>query len=141
CGAISGFHSLISSGTTPRFVDKESDIRVVGYGAMMTESFVGVMALIAAVTLAPGVYLAMNTPQKKGFAPQEVTQKISAYGPAFAVTPGQMDQIAADVQEQTLYNRAGGAPSLAVGMAHVFSGAVGRQFLAFWYHFAIMFDA
>ncbi len=150
CGAISGFHSLISSGTTPRFVDKESDMRVVGYGAMLTESFVGVMALIAAVTLAPGIYLAMNHPPLPGApakgAPtaayaQSLTAKVSGYGDIFKVTPAEMNELAKDVQEESLYNRTGGGPSLAVGMAHIFSGIGGGGFLAFWYHFAIMFEA
>ncbi len=150
CGAISGFHSLISSGTTPRFVDKESDMRVVGYGAMLTESFVGVMALIAAVTLVPGVYLAMTMPgvaqpNRDGTMPVaaaiQLTQQISSYGEAFAISPEQMNTLANQVGEKSLYNRAGGAPTLAVGMAHVFSGVLGGGLLAFWYHFAIMFEA
>jgi carbon starvation protein len=150
CGAISGFHSLISSGTTPRFVDRESDMRVVGYGAMLTESFVGVMSLIAAVTLVPGVYLAMNIPappgaNKDGTLPAAVavqlTQRISAYGEAYQVTPEDMESLAAQVQERSLYNRAGGGPSLAVGMAHIFSHTLRGAWLAFWYHFAIMFEA
>ncbi len=150
CGAISGFHSLISSGTTPRFVDRESDMRVVGYGAMLTESFVGVMSLIAAVTLVPGVYLAMNIPapagaNKDGTLPApvaiELTHRISAYGDAYRVTTGDMDALAAQVQERSLYNRAGGGPSLAVGMAHIFSRTLTGEWLAFWYHFAIMFEA
>jgi carbon starvation protein len=150
CGAISGFHSLISSGTTPRFVDRESDMRVVGYGAMLTESFVGVMSLIAAVTLVPGVYLAMNIPtppgaNADGTLPAAVavqfTGKVSAYGEAFRITPSEMDALAEHVQERSLYNRAGGGPSLAVGMAHIFSSTLGGSFAAFWYHFAIMFEA
>lgn len=153
CGAISGFHALISSGTTPRFVDRETDMRVVGYGAMLTESFVGVMALIAAVTLVPGVYLAMNVPAPKGankdgslppVIARQVTQKISAYGSAFAVSPEQMDEWAGKVKEKSLYGRSGGGPSLAVGMAQIFAGpfqALGGGLLAFWYHFAIMFEA
>lgn len=150
CGAISGFHSLVSSGTTPRFVDEESDIRTVGYGAMLTESFVGVMALIAAVTLAPGIYLAMNHPPMPG-APKtgapsaayaaQITQKVNSYDPIFRVTPQQMDALAAQVQEKSLYNRTGGGPSLAVGMAHIFSRSLGGSLVAFWYHFAIMFEA
>jgi carbon starvation protein len=150
CGAISGFHSLISSGTTPRLVDRESDIRVVGYGAMLTESFVGVMALIAAVTLLPGVYLAMNIPappgaNRDGTLPTAVaaqlTGKISAYGPAYRVSASEMDALAEQMQERSLYNRAGGGPSLAVGMAHIFSRTLGGRWAAFWYHFAIMFEA
>ena len=150
CGAISGFHALISSGTTPRFLDRESDVRVVGYGAMLTESFVGVMSLIAAVTLVPGVYFAMNIPpppgaNRDGTLPPAVaaqlTQKISSYGPAFSITPREMEDLAAQVHERSLYNRAGGAPSLAVGMAHIFSSSLSGAWLAFWYHFAIMFEA
>jgi carbon starvation protein len=150
CGAISGFHSLICSGTTPRFVDLESDMRVVGYGAMLTESFVGVMSLIAAVTLVPGVYLAMNIPapagaNRDGTLPAAVatqlTEKVSAYGPEFRITPDEMEALAAQVQEKSLYNRAGGGPSLAVGMARIFSNTLGGAWAAFWYHFAIMFEA
>lgn len=151
CGAISGFHSLISSGTTPRLVDKETDIRVVGYGAMLTESFVGVMALIAAVTLAPGIYMAINHPKLPG-APekgrpsvayvQKVTGTInSRYGPVFQVDPQEMSRLAEGVKVDSLYNRSGGAPSLAVGMARIFSGALGGRLLPFWYHFALMFEA
>jgi len=153
CGAISGFHSLISSGTTPRFVDRETDMRVVGYGAMLTESFVGVMALIAAVTLVPGVYLAMNVPAPKGAnrdgslppaVARQVTQKISGYGPTFAISPAEMDAWASKVKEKSLYGRSGGGPSLAVGMAQIFAGpfrSFGGGLVAFWYHFAIMFEA
>ena len=150
CGAISGFHSLISSGTTPRFVDKESDIRVIGYGAMLTESFVGVMALIAAVTLAPGIYLAMTMPvQVKPLADGSlavadqirITQKVSRFGAVFSVTPEEMAAEARRVGERSLYNRAGGAPTLAIGMAHVFAGKRFGHLLPFWYHFAIMFEA
>ncbi len=141
CGAISGFHSLISSGVTPRFVDKETDIRTVGYGAMLTESFVGVMALIAAVTLAPGVYFAMNIPKRPGETPVQLTQRISKLDPAFKITTNEMDDLAHTMQEKSLYNRSGGGPSLAVGMAGIFSGTLGGGVSAFWYHFAIMFEA
>jgi carbon starvation protein len=150
CGAISGFHSLISSGTTPRFLDKESDARVVGYGAMLVESFVGVMALVAAVTLAPGIYLAMNVAappgaNRDGTLPPAVaaafTAKITAYDPAFAVTPEDMSSLAAKVDEPSLYGRSGGGPSLAVGMAVIFSRTLGGRLAGFWYHFAIMFEA
>jgi carbon starvation protein len=150
CGAISGFHSLIASGTTPRLLDRESDARVVGYGAMLTESFVGVMALIAAVTLVPGVYLAMNIPappgaNRDGTLPPaialQLTDRISAFGPSFQVTTTEMDALAEQMQERSLYNRAGGGPSLAVGMAHIFSHTLGGRWAAFWYHFAIMFEA
>lgn len=151
CGAISGFHSLISSGTTPRFVDRETDIRTVGYGAMLTESFVGVMALIAAVTLTPGIYMAINHPALPG-APavgkptpayvQKITSEINTkYGATFHVEPEEMRQLAEGVNVDSLYNRAGGAPSLAVGMAHIFSRALGGGLLPFWYHFALMFEA
>jgi carbon starvation protein len=150
CGAISGFHSLISSGTTPRFLDREPDARVVGYGSMLVESFVGVMALVAAVTLAPGIYLAMNVPappgaNRDGTLPPQVatalTSRIAANGSAFDIRPEDMDALAARMEERSLYNRAGGAPSLAVGMAEIFSRSLGGRFAAFWYHFAIMFEA
>ncbi len=150
CGAISGFHSLISSGVTPRFIDKESDIRTVAYGAMLTESFVGVMALIAAVTLIPGVYFAMNIPtppgaNKDGSLPPAIaakfTQKITGYGKEFQITPSEMEALAFKVQEKSLYGRVGGGPSLAVGMANIFSSTLGGSLVAFWYHFAIMFEA
>lgn len=141
CGAISGFHSLISSGVTPRFVDKETDIRTVGYGAMLTESFVGVMALIAAVTLAPGVHMAMNIPARAGESPVQLTQRISGFGTAFQIQPKQMEELASQMKETSLYNRSGGGPSLAVGMAQIFSNTLGGGLAAFWYHFAIMFEA
>ncbi len=150
CGAISGFHSLISSGVTPRFIDKERDIRTVAYGAMLTESFVGVMALIAAVTLVPGVYLAMNIPtppgaNKDGSLPPAIavkfTQKITGFGKEFQISPVEMDALAIRVQEKSLYGRVGGGPSLAVGMANIFSSTLGGRLAAFWYHFAIMFEA
>jgi len=122
----------------------------VGYGAMLTESFVGVMALIAAVTLVPGVYLAMNIPappgaNRDGTLPPaialQLTERISGFGPAFQVSPDEMDALAEQMQERSLYNRAGGGPSLAVGMAHIFSHTLGGRWAAFWYHFAIMFEA
>jgi carbon starvation protein len=150
CGAISGFHSLICSGTTPRFLDRETDARVVGYGAMLVESFVGVMALVAAVTLAPGIYLAMNIPappgaNRDGTLPPQIASalagRITANGPSFSVTPSDMEALSARVEERSLYNRAGGGPSLAVGMAEIFSKTLGGRFAAFWYHFAIMFEA
>jgi carbon starvation protein CstA len=125
-------------------------MRIVGYGAMLTESFVGVMALIAAVTLAPGIYLAMNHPPLPG-APKigapsavyakQITDKVSGYGDIFKVTPDEMNQASKDVQEASLYNRTGGGPSLAVGMARIFSKTLGGAMLPFWYHFAIMFEA
>jgi len=141
CGAISGFHSLISSGTTPKLLTKETQARMVGYGSMLMESFVGVMAMIAATVLKPGVYFAMNSPAGVvGTLPERAVQTISDWG--FPMTVGDMNALAAKVGELTLFNRTGGAPSLAVGMAHIFSGTLGMQGLeAIWYHFAIMFEA
>jgi carbon starvation protein len=150
CGAISGFHSLIASGTTPRFLDRETDARVIGYGTMLVESFVGVMALSAAVTLSPGVYLAMNIPappgaNRDGTLPPAVarafTERVSTAGPEFQVSDEAMGALAERVEERSLYNRAGGGPSLAVGMAEIFSRTLGGRLAAFWYHFAIMFEA
>ena len=136
CAAISGFHSLISSGTTPKLLMRESHIRMVGYGAMVTEMCVGIMALIAACAMEPGQYFAINM---AGTA-EVVTAKITALG--FPVTPGQMADLAASVGEKTMVGRTGGAPTFAVGMAHMFAGVVGsRAALALWYHFAIMFEA
>jgi carbon starvation protein len=140
CGAISGFHSLIASGTTPKMIARETDARVIGYGGMLMESFVGVMAMIAACILDPGVYFAMNT------TPAALAQASQALGQAgFVVTPEAMQQLAARMGEQTLVARAGGAPSLAVGMAQIFSSVTqtlgGPAFDALWYHFAIMFEA
>jgi carbon starvation protein len=141
CGAISGFHSLISSGTTPKMLERERDARLVGYGAMLIESFVAVMAMIAAVMLEPGVYFAINSPA--GVVGAEAAQacaKISAWG--FPVTPAQMAALAHSVGETTLFARTGGAPSLAVSMAHIFAHSLGgAAVIAVWYHFAIMFEA
>ena len=141
CGAISGFHSLISSGTTPKLLTKETQARMVGYGSMLMESFVGVMAIIAATVLKPGVYFAINSPAGVvGALPERAVQAISGWG--FPLTVADMNALAAKVGELTLFNRTGGAPSLAVGMAHIFSGTLGMQGLeAIWYHFAIMFEA
>src|SRR5437879_862940 len=140
CGAISGFHSLVASGTTPKMIARESDARFIGYGGMLMESFVGVMAMIAACTLDPGVYFAMNT-TPTGLA--QASQVLSQAG--FVVTPDIMHQLAAQMGEQTLIARSGGAPSLAVGMAQIFasvsSALGGRTLTALWYHFAIMFEA
>ena len=140
CGAISGFHALIASGTTPKMLERESEARLMGYGGMMMESFVAVMAMVAAVVLQPGVYFAINSPAGvvgKGVA---ATEKISSWG--YPVSDAQMRELAADVGEATLYARTGGAPSLAVGMAHIFAGSLGgRTMMALWYHFAIMFEA
>ena len=140
CGAISGFHSLIASGTTPKMITRETDARFIGYGAMLMESFVGIMAMIAACTLDPGVYFAMNTtPAALAGASDVLTQA------GFVVTPDYMQTLAAQMGEQTLIARTGGAPSLAVGIAHIFSGLTtalgGKTLTALWYHFAIMFEA
>jgi carbon starvation protein len=136
CAAVSGFHSLIASGTTPKMIMRESDIRMIGYGAMITEMCVGIMALIAACTMEPGQYFAINL----GGTAAEVTTKITALG--FPVTPADMATLAASVGEKTMVGRTGGAPTFAVGMAHMFAGVVGNKAaLALWYHFAIMFEA
>src|SRR5437764_687451 len=142
CGAISGFHALVASGTTPKMIARESDARMIGYGGMLMESFVGVMAMIAACTLDPGVYFAMNT------TPAALAQASQALGQAgFVVTPETMQALAARLGEATLVARSGGAPSLAVGMAQIFAsvtgglGGGGRTLDALWYHFAIMFEA
>jgi carbon starvation protein len=136
CGAVSGFHSLIASGTTPKMLARESRIRDIGYGAMVTEMMVALMAMIAACVMQPGEYFAINT---KG-APSEVVTKISAAG--FPVSEPQMEQLAANLGEKTMFNRAGGAPTFAVGMAHMFARAsASPTAMALWYHFAIMFEA
>jgi len=141
CGAISGFHALISSGTTPKLVARETETRMVGYGAMMCESAVAVMAIIAACVMQPGVYFAINSPAGVvGQAPAAAAATISSWG--FPVTAADMQALAHAVGEQTLYNRTGGAPAFAVGMAHIFSHSLGGDTLmALWYHFAIMFEA
>ena len=142
CGAISGFHSLVASGTTPKMIQREGDARMIGYGGMLMESFVGVMAMIAACTLDPGVYFAMNT------TPAALAQASAVLNQAgFVVTPETMQALAAQMGEHTLIARTGGAPSLAVGMAQIFAGATSalgagsRTLDALWYHFAIMFEA
>jgi carbon starvation protein len=141
CGAISGFHALISSGTTPKMIAREGHILPVGYGSMLLESFVAMMAMIAACSLQPGVYFAVNSPAGiVGATPELAAATISGWG--FPVTPDQMSALAGHVGEQTLFYRTGGAPSLALGMAHIFSRIAGNDaFLRFWYHFAIMFEA
>jgi carbon starvation protein len=140
CGAISGFHSLIASGTTPKLLTNERDARFIGYGAMMMESFVAVMAMVAACVLEPGVYFAINSPGGVvGTEPAAAVATITGFG--FPVTEGAMAGLAAAVGESTLFARTGGAPSLAVGMASIFSTAFGSHFIAMWYHFAIMFEA
>jgi carbon starvation protein len=141
CGAVSGFHSLISSGTTPKLIRREPETRMVGYGGMLAESLVAVMAMIAACVLQPGVYFAVNSPAGiVGQAPETAAATISTWG--FPVTAAEMSSLAHAVGEQTLFNRTGGAPAFAVGMAHIFSNSLGGQaVMALWYHFAIMFEA
>src|ERR1700758_4043829 len=141
CGAISGFHSLIASGTTPKLISRETETRMVGYGAMAAESMVAIMATIAACVLQPGVYFAVNSPAGiVGQLPDAATAAISNW--RCAVTAADMHSLAQAVGEETLFNRTGGAPAFAVGMAHIFSHSIGGQALmAIWYHFAIMFEA
>ncbi|PTQ79187.1 carbon starvation protein [Nitrosospira multiformis] len=141
CGAISGFHSLISSGTTPKMIRNERDARFIGYGAMLMESFVAIMALVAASTIEPGVYFAMNSPAAIiGTTAESAAQAISQWG--FHVTPEMITQTARNVGEHTVISRTGGAPTLAVGMAQILSDVLGGQaMMAFWYHFAILFEA
>ena len=141
CGAISGFHSLISSGTTPKLIARETESRIVGYGAMMAESAVAIMAIIAASVLQPGIYFAINSPAGiVGQTAQAATATISNWG--FSVTAADMQALAHAVGEQTLFNRTGGAPAFAVGMAHIFSQSLGGgTVMALWYHFAVMFEA
>jgi carbon starvation protein len=141
CGALSGFHSLIASGTTPKMIQKERQIRLIGYGGMLVESFVAIMALIAACIIDPGLYYAMNSPAGLlGGTVQSASQAVANLG--FAITPEQLTAAAAAVQEPTLVARTGGAPTLAVGMSQIFSQIFGGEALrAFWYHFAIMFEA
>ena len=141
CGAISGFHSLISSGTTPKLIRHETEIRMVGYGAMVCESMVAIMATVAACVLEPGTYFAINSPAGiVGQAADKAVNTISNWG--FPVTASGMQVLAQNVGEQTLFNRTGGAPAFAVGMAHIFSNSLGGQaVMALWYHFALMFEA
>jgi len=140
CGAISGFHALISSGTTPKLLANERDIRMIGYGAMLLESFVAIMAMIAATVLEPGVFFAINSPAGVvGKDAVDAIAKINSWG--FAVSVEQMNLLAKDMGESSLFARTGGAPSLAVGMASIFGNAFGKSMLALWYHFAIMFEA
>jgi len=141
CGAVSGFHALISSGTTPKMIENESHARFIGYGAMLMESFVAIMALVAASTIEPGIYFAMNSPAALiGSTADSAAHVISQWG--FYVTPEMLTQTAKDVGEHSIISRAGGAPTLAVGMAHILSGVMGgKAMMAFWYHFAILFEA
>ena len=140
CGAISGFHALVSSGTTPKMIRREDDAPLIGYGGMLMESFVAIMALCAACALDPGVYFSINAPLGAlGGTVQTAAEHIRQWG--FTVTPEQLTALSASVGEASLLGRVGGAPSLAVGMAHIFSGAFGQQLMGLWYHFAIMFEA
>src|SRR5687767_7086177 len=140
CGAVSGFHALVSSGTTPKMLRCEPDARFVGYGSMLMESLVGVMAMIAAATLDPGVYFAMNVgPATLGTTSAEAAQTIAQWG--FTLAPDQLDALAKSMGESTLLSRTGGAPSLAVGMAGILGSIFTGPGLALWYHFAIMFEA
>jgi carbon starvation protein len=141
CGAVSGWHSLISSGTTPKMIENEDQIRFIGYGAMLMESFVAIMAMVAATTIHPGVYFAMNSGAGLiGTDPAHAAEVITGWG--FTVTPDMLTQVARDVGESTIMSRTGGAPTLAVGMAQILSGFLGGQALAgVWYHFAILFEA
>ncbi|MFI7440757.1 carbon starvation CstA family protein [Nonomuraea indica] len=141
CGALSGFHALISSGTTPKMIQKERQVRMIGYGSMLMESFVAVMAITAASVLSPGLYFAMNSPAGVvGATVQSASEAVTNMG--FVITPEQLQAAARSVQEETLVARTGGAPTLAVGISQIFSGFLGGAALqAFWYHFAIMFEA
>jgi carbon starvation protein CstA len=141
CGAVSGFHALIASGTTPKLIENEMQARYIGYGGMLMESFVAIMALVAACVIEPGIYYAMNSPAAViGTTPDQVAQVVSSWG--FVVTPQDLIQTAKDVGESTIISRAGGAPTLAVGMAHILHQAIGGPgMMAFWYHFAILFEA
>jgi carbon starvation protein len=141
CGAISGFHALVASGTTPKLVERESQTRLIGYGAMLMESFVGIMALICACVLEPGIYFALNSPAALiGTTVQQAAEVISQWG--FIVTPQMLTDIAQHVGESSILSRAGGAPTFAVGMAHIISELFNsKAMMAFWYHFAILFEA
>jgi carbon starvation protein len=140
CGAISGFHALVASGTTPKLISSEADVRLVGYGSMALESLTAIMALIAATLLEPGVFFAINSAAGVvGATPAEAVRTISGWG--FPVTAQQMRDLAGAMGESTLFARTGGAPSLAVGMASILGGSFGRSLLAVWYHFAVMFEA
>ncbi len=141
CGAVSGFHSLISSGTTPKMIESEGHIRLIGYGGMLTESFVAMMAITAACVLDPGIYFVMNSPAAViGTTAERAAEVVSSWG--FVITPDMINQTAKDIGETTILSRAGGAPTLAVGMAQILAQALGGKSMeAFWYHFAILFEA
>ncbi len=140
CGAISGFHSLVSSGTTPKLLDKEADARFVGYTGMLMESFVAIMALIAAVTMQPGIYFAINSPASEiGKTIESAVNKINSWG--FVITKEDIENLAKAIEEKTILSRTGGAPSLAIGMALIFSDVFGKHLISFFYHFIILFEA
>ncbi|MET4922752.1 carbon starvation CstA family protein [Streptomyces sp. PSRA5] len=141
CGALSGFHALVSSGTTPKMVQKETQIRMIGYGAMLTESFVAIMAMITACIIDPGLYFAVNSPAGViGGTVESASQAVANLG--FTISPDQLAQAAKDVEESSLLSRTGGAPTFALGMSDIFSSVIGGTGMkAFWYHFAIMFEA
>ena len=141
CGAVSGFHALISSGTTPKLLDNETNARYIGYGGMLMESFVAIMAMVAASVIEPGVYFAMNSPAAVvGADVATVAQTVSSWG--FLITPEQLEAVARDIGEHTVLARAGGAPTLAVGIAQILHQVLpGENTMAFWYHFAILFEA
>ncbi|KAF1010587.1 MAG: Pyruvate/proton symporter BtsT [Pseudomonas fluorescens] len=141
CGAVSGFHALIASGTTPKMLDNEVNARFIGYGAMLVESLVAVMAIIAASVIEPGVYFAMNSPAAiVGTDVASVAQTVSSWG--FLITPDALQGVARDIGENTVLARAGGAPTLAVGIAQILHAVLpGKDSMAFWYHFAILFEA
>lgn len=143
CGAISGFHALISSGTTPKIIRREPDARLIGYGSMLTESLVAIMALVAACVLTPGVYFAINSPVSViGATAMSAADTINSWALFKPITAAELELLAQQVGENSLLSRTGGAPSLAVGMAHLFSQALGGEgAMALWYHFAIMFEA
>ncbi|MFJ5264006.1 carbon starvation CstA family protein [Streptomyces sp. NPDC088387] len=140
CGALSGFHALISSGTTPKMIQKETQVRMIGYGSMLMESSVAVMALVAASIIDPGLYFAMNAPSGTiGTTVESASQVVSSWG--YQISPQDLAQAAKDVEESSLLSRTGGAPTLAVGVSEIFSQVTGGSLRAFWYHFAIMFEA
>jgi carbon starvation protein len=139
CGAVSGFHALISSGTSPKLLDKESHVRLVGYGSMLGESFVAIMALISAVSMEPGLYFAINSPASViGKTEETAAQIISSWG--FSVSAEELKRIAQLIEEQTILSKVGGAPAFAIGIALIFARITGEALLAFWYHFAILFE-
>ncbi|WP_244905675.1 carbon starvation CstA family protein [Streptomyces qinglanensis] len=141
CGALSGFHALISSGTTPKMIQKETQIRMIGYGSMLMESFVAIMAMVAASIIDPGLYFAMNAPAGViGDNVQAASEAVRSFG--YSISPDQLAAAAKAVEEQSLLSRTGGAPTLAIGVSNIFSEVVGGSGMkAFWYHFAIMFEA